>query len=79
MAGLQEYALLDVQHGLAKTPDSFTVDQLVSLPVNAATSFLSLSHHTGLEFAAPFPIKAQRLMRRSRMLSYLAQALRSVS
>ncbi|KAL8790497.1 MAG: hypothetical protein Q9195_006328 [Heterodermia aff. obscurata] len=55
MAGLQEYALLDVQHGLAKVPDSFTVDELVSLPVNAVTSFLALFHPTGLGFAAPFP------------------------
>ena len=61
MADLQEYALLDVQHGLAKIPDSFTVDQLVSLPVNAAMSFLALSHPTSLESAAPFPTSAQRL------------------
>ena len=61
MAGFQEYALLDVQHGLAKIPNSFTVDQLVSLPVNAPTSFLALSHHTSLDFATPFPTTAWRL------------------
>ena len=59
MAGLQEYALLDVQHGLAKVPDSFTIDQLVSLPVNAVTSFLALFHPTGLGFPAPFPTANQ--------------------
>ena len=58
-AGLQEYALLAVVHGLAKIPDSFTIDQLVSLPVNAVTSFLALFHPTGLGFAAPFPTTIQ--------------------
>ena len=54
MAGLQEYALLNV-NATAKIPESLTADQLVTLPVNAVSSFLALFHSSGLGFAAPFP------------------------
>lgn len=37
----------------------FTLDQLVSLPVNAVTSFLALFHPACLGFAAPFPTTNQ--------------------
>ena len=59
MAGLQVYAFLDMQHGFAKIPSSFTIDQFVSLPVKAVTSFLALFHPTGLSFAAPLPTTDQ--------------------
>ena len=53
-AGLQQYAVLDIT-ATAKVPAGFTEDQVVTLPVNATTSFIALFHtSTGFGFDAPF-------------------------
>ena len=53
-AGLQQYAVLDITT-TAKVPAGFTEDQVVSLPVNATTSFIALFHTSmGFGFDAPF-------------------------
>jgi len=51
--GLQQYAILDIA-ATAPTPPDFTDDQVVSLPVNAVTSFIALFHPTsGFGFPPP--------------------------
>ena len=53
-AGLQQYAVLDIT-ATAKVPAGFTEDQVVTLPVNATTSFIALFHtSTGFGFDTPF-------------------------
>jgi len=52
-AGLQEYALLRPDFS-ALVPTGFTDDQLVTLPVNATTSFTALFHRDWFGFVPPF-------------------------
>lgn len=52
--GLQEYVLLD-EDALAKVPDGFTDDQVVTLPINAVTSFMAFFYtEFGFNFPAPW-------------------------
>ncbi|RDW77883.1 GroES-like protein [Coleophoma crateriformis] len=53
-AGLQEYAILRPDFS-ALVPLGFTVDQLVTLPINATTSFSALFHQNWFGFTPPFP------------------------
>ena len=52
-AGLQEYAILQTD-SLARTPVSFTNDQVVTLPINLATDFIALFTPMGFNFPAPW-------------------------
>jgi len=51
-SGLQEYALLDVESS-AKAPARFGLDDLVTFPVNAVTSYAALFNDKGFAFPAP--------------------------
>lgn len=55
--GLQEYAILGVQD-TAKVPSGFKLDDLVTFPVNATTSFAALFNEKGLGLPAPLPSTA---------------------
>ncbi|RDW85278.1 hypothetical protein BP6252_02868 [Coleophoma cylindrospora] len=52
--GLQEYAILRPNFS-ALVSLGFTDDQLVTLPINATTSFSALFHQNWFGFAPPFP------------------------
>lgn len=52
MSGLQEYALLDTESS-AKIPASFTLDEMVTFPVNAVTSYNALFNEKAFGFPAP--------------------------
>ncbi|KAH8690175.1 chaperonin 10-like protein [Talaromyces proteolyticus] len=53
-AGLQEYAILDSE-AAAKIPEGVEIDDAVSFPVNATTSFEALFHpENGFGFPLPF-------------------------
>ena len=65
--GLQEYALLETNTS-AVVPDGFTDDQMVTLPINANTSFAALFHPNWLGFPPPFSTKA-------RNFDYAAQSI----
>lgn len=56
--GLQEYALLD-QDALAKVPDGFTDDEVVTLPINAVISFMAFFTKFGFDFPVPWTEKAK--------------------
>jgi NADPH2:quinone reductase len=56
MSGLQQYALLSAESA-GKTPPSLTLDDAVTFPVNACTSFAALFHPNGFGFTPPFSSK----------------------
>ncbi|RAO71425.1 uncharacterized protein BHQ10_007437 [Talaromyces amestolkiae] len=54
-AGLQEYAILDAD-AVARVPEGVAMDDAVTFPVNATTSFEALFHpENGFGFPAPLP------------------------
>lgn len=54
-AGLQEYAILDAD-AVAKVPEGVRMDDAVTFPINATTSFEALFHpENGFGFPAPLP------------------------
>ena len=52
-AGLQEYAILNT-NAIAHTPESFTDEQVASLPINLVTSAAVLFTKTGFDMPAPY-------------------------
>lgn len=50
-AGLQDFDILEVK-GMAKSPTSFTDDEVVTLSVNLVTSFIALFQSLGFNFAS---------------------------
>jgi NADPH2:quinone reductase len=60
MSGLQEYALLDAESS-AKIPVGFSLDEMVTFPVNAVTSYNALFHEKGFGFPAPINTKSAPL------------------
>ena len=51
-SGLQEFALLDAQSS-AKVPAGFSLDDMVTFPVNAVTSYAALFNDKGFGFPSP--------------------------
>ena len=52
-AGLQEYAVLNA-NAIAKVPEGFSDEQVVSLPINLVTSAAVLFTGTGFNIPAPY-------------------------
>jgi NADPH:quinone reductase len=53
-SGLQEYAVLDAKSA-ARDPKGYSVEDMVTFPVNATTSAAALFNEKGFGLAAPFP------------------------
>jgi NADPH:quinone reductase len=51
-SGLQEYAIIEAD-AAAKIPPGFTMDDLVTFPINATTAFEAMFHSRGFGFPTP--------------------------
>jgi NADPH:quinone reductase-like Zn-dependent oxidoreductase len=56
-AGLQEYAILNA-NAIGKTPETYSDEQVVTLPVNLVTSWLALFTEHGFDIPPPFSKQA---------------------
>ncbi|KAJ4364730.1 hypothetical protein N0V83_009327 [Neocucurbitaria cava] len=55
-SGLQEYAILNV-NAIGRTPDNFSDEQVVTLPVNLVTAWTALFTESGFKIIPPFSPK----------------------